>query len=175
MKKAYIEGYINSVIFNDTMRVEIAVLVSEKKNMDLSHSSRETGDRIGEKLTKEYVKAVSNLFKNKFIVEGNFENLFYGDTKDIFDLELKNHVDYIILGTKEASFFQDSRLGDLISCTLYLDLKIYSTQTGEIISSNSFKGSGVGIDEKNAERLAIDRIASKAENFILTKIKNTRQ
>lgn len=172
--KTFKEGFINSIITNNPDRVDIAVLVLEKDSKDLSQSSRETGDRIGQKLTKENIKAVSNLFNNKFIEEGNFENLYQGDIKVIFDLELNNHVDYIILGTKEASFFQDPRLGDLVSCTIYLDLKIYSTKTGEIISSNSFNVAGIGIDEKDAEQKAIDRIANKAENFIIIKIKNQR-
>lgn len=171
MKKAYIERHINPVISNNPLRVEIAVLVADKKTLELSPSSRTTGDKIREKLTKKNIKAVSNLFKNEFFIEGNFNNLYQGDIHDISDLELKNHVDYLILGKKECSFSQDPRLGDLISCTLHLDLKIFTIKTGEIISSNSFKEAGVGIDKKKAEQQAVDRIVSKVENFVLSKIK----
>ena len=100
MKRTYIESHINPVISNDPSRVEIAVLVAEKKTMDLSQSSRITGDKIGEKLTKENTKAVSNLFRNEFIKGRNFKVLYQGDIQDIFELELKNHIDYLILGTK---------------------------------------------------------------------------
>lgn len=172
IKRTYIESHINPVISNDPSRVEIAVLIAEKKTMDLSQSSRITGDKIGEKLTKENTKAVSNLFRNAFIKGGNFKVLYQGDIQDIFELEIKNHVDYLILGTKKATFSTDSRLGDLVSCSLHLDLKIYSAKSGEIISSNSLKEAGVGIDEEKAEQQAIDRIIRKAENFIFSKIKN---
>ena len=111
------------------------------------------------------------MFKNNFVIAGNFERLYQGNTTDIFDLELKTQVDYVILGKKESSFSQDPKLEDLISCILYLDLKIYSVLTGEIISTNSFKVAGVGIDNKTAEQQAIERIIEKAESYILDKIK----
>jgi len=169
-KKAYIESNINPVISNKAARIEVAVAIADKKSMGQTSSSRLLGSKIGEKLTNENLKAISNLFKSKFFSNGNYKDLYQGAIQEIFDLELINHLDYLVCGTIDSSFSKDQRLGDLVSCALSLDLKIYSIKTGEIISSNSFKDAGVGIDNSKAEQQAIERIASKVEGFISSKI-----
>ncbi|MFW6129868.1 MAG: hypothetical protein ACOC56_01715 [Atribacterota bacterium] len=170
MKKAYIKNHINPIITNNPSGIEIAVLMAEKETMESSPSTIVIGQKIVEELTKENIKAVSNLFSNRFFVEGNFEDLFKGDPKVIFELGIKNNVDYLILGTKEDVFSQNPRLGDLISCNLYLYLKVYDTNSGEIVSSSSFEEKGVGIDADKAELQALYRIVKKVESFIFNKI-----
>jgi hypothetical protein len=170
MKRLYIEKYINPIISNIPVRIDIALIIVDKKTWGWSKNSRTTGYKIEEKFIKENTKMVSNLFKDKFISEGNLKNLFQGNTRDIYDLELKNYIDYLILGTQKAIFSQDPRLKDLVSCTFNIDMKIYSTLTGEIISFNSFKNVDIGIDKEKAESKAVDRIIEKVKKYITDKI-----
>lgn len=171
MRKAYIERHINPIIYNDPFRVEIGLLIVDKKTMASFQYSKTIVDKIRVKLTKENTKAVSDLFKSEFIRDGNFKDLYQGDSQDIFDLELKNHIDYLILGTKEAIFSKIPPLKYFISCTSLLDLKIYSAQTGEIIAINSLKEKGTGEDNWEAEQKAIEKIIEKAKIFIMDKVK----
>ena len=172
-KKAYIENYINPIISNDPSGIEIAVLIAEKETMSLSQSSMLLGNKMRDRMKDENTRIVSDLFKDKFIEDGNFEDLYNGDSRDLLKLNLNTHVDYIILGIKESEFFQDERLGELISCNLYLNLKIILSTTGDIIS-DSYNERGVGIDIDKAELQAIDRIIKKAESFILNKIESLK-
>lgn len=168
-KKAYIENYINPIISNDPSRIEIAVLIAEKETMSLSRSSMLLGNTMRDRVTDENTRIVSDLFKDRFIEDGNFEDLYRGDPQDLIELNLNDHVDYIVLGIKKSEFFQEERLGELISCNLYLNLKIIFSKTGETIS-NSYNERGVGIDIDKAEQQAVDRIIKKIESFILNKI-----
>ena len=172
LKRAFIEDHVNQVILNNPDSVEIVVIISNKDTEKLSESSIETANKICESLSNENTKAVSNLFKSQFFDEGYFTDFYEGDTKIIFDLELIKNIDYLILGIKESSFSTNERLEGLISCTLNLNLKMYSVETGEIISSNSFKVVGIGIDNKKAEQQAIDRVVENVVSYVYSKIKN---
>ncbi|GAG60967.1 unnamed protein product, partial [marine sediment metagenome] len=167
MRKAYIERYINTMLYNDPSRAEIGLLICDKKTMALSQGSRIIGNKIRVNLAKENIKTFSDLFKIEFITDGNFRNLYQGDIQDIFDLEVKNYIDYLILGTKEAIFSKLPPLRYFISCNLLIDLKIYSAQTGEIIAINSFKEVGVGDDNREAEQTAVNKIIEKVKIFIM--------
>jgi len=170
-KRAYIERNINVYIRNDPNIIDIGIIIAEKENLNLSQSSSILADKIGDKLSKDGIKVMTNLFKNEFVAGGNFKNLIQGDTRIATELEINNHVDYVIMGLKKASYSQDPNLADLFSCRLDLDLKVISIKTGEIVTSSSFREAGVGIDKEKAEEQAAERIAIKVENFVFSKIK----
>jgi len=169
-RRVYIEKYVNPIISNIAERVEISVLIIDEKKQDLSSSSILIADKLSQSITIGNKKGIFNLFRQEFIKNGNFKDLYQGNTNDIFNLNLKKNADYIVLGKKESSFSEDPRLGDLISCTLDLNLKIFSSQTGEIISTESFESAGVGVNNEKAEQQAINRIIKDVESFILNKV-----
>ncbi len=170
-KKLFIQTNINSLISNDSSISEIGIAIKEKGGNNVSPNSVRLKDKIGDKISKENVKGLTGFFKKQFYENGYFEDLLQGNSQVAIDLELGKHIDYVVLGDKKSTFSQDARLGDLISCSLELDLKIIMAETGEMVAFQSIKESGIGIDNNKAEDQAIERITGKVESFILSKIK----
>ena len=173
MKKASIKRYINPIIYNDPLGLEISLLIVDKNTLASFQYSGTIEDESSLKLARENTKdtSYSGLFEVEFIKDGKFNSLYQGSIQDIFFLELKNHVDYLILGTQEAIFSKIPPLNYFTSCTLLFDLKIYSTQTGEIIAIDSFKEKGAGNDNWEAGQQAFEKIIDKAEIFIVNTVK----
>jgi hypothetical protein len=170
-KRQNIEKNINTLIANDPNKPDIALLIVEKENLSLSQNASLLADLVGQKLAQENCIVTINLFKNAFMTEANIDDLLQVNPNLVFELELRDRADFIVLGLKNATYSQDPRLGDLISCNLDIDLKLISTKTGQTIFSNTFRDAGIGTDNERAEDNAMEKIAIKVGNVLWQKIK----
>jgi hypothetical protein len=170
-RRKYIETNIDTSIRNSPDKKDITILVFDKEADRVSSSSIWIKDKIKESIAADNLVVVIDLFNNGFIESGNFEKIYNGNSGIIKDLGLEKSVDFIVLGKKKnEEYLQDPRLGDLNSCKIELEIKIYSALTSAIIGSNIFKEAGVGIDKDKAKWQAINRISDKAKEYIKSKI-----
>jgi len=159
---AYLGKYLNLSVTNHPATKEISIFILDETFKE-RHDIEQT---VASSLKTKELNPVLALFKNPFVQDGIFENMFSGDIGKIKELQLEKRTDYIILGKKSSSYKINPELQNIITADVSLELKVFSVEKGVIINSTILSAAGAGFSNSDAEKRAIELLNSKIENFL---------
>lgn len=162
LREKHLSMYINTALINYTETKEISVLIID----ELSKETHIIEQIISSIIKSRGLNLYLNLFKDSFIKQGMFAEIFSGDTSKIKEFQLEKHTDYVILGKKASSFRINQELQDLVSADLVLELKLFDAVNGKMVDSISLKTIGAGFSNDEAEKRAIEHLYKRIEEFL---------
>jgi hypothetical protein len=163
LNKALIETNLNNIATNTPERTEVAFLIVDFEENEL-FTDKIISD-LWSKKELENVFITADLFKSHFIEHGNFNSLYGGNLSIIDEFSLIEKVDYLVFGKANPSFSKEKKLKDLISCTLKLELKVFSTKNPTVISGKNFISTGIGLDNDKAVDNAIKKVMNELNAY----------
>lgn len=156
-----ISSLINKSVHNQKNLVEVSILIIDQNKTESIYTKNKIAD-----LLKEKRASTNDIFKPNFIKENIFENIYSGQTDKINSLRLSEQTDYLLLGKQSISFEQNEEYEGIITAKLSLELKLFSTKDGNLISSSIFSGVGAGFSQNEAEIKAVDSLSEKFKYFL---------
>lgn len=156
-----IGSLINKSVQNQKDLIDSSVLILDQNKQEDTYIKNKIAD-----LLKEKGASVKDIFKPNFIRENIFENIYSGQTNIINSLNLSEQTDYIIFGKKNVSFEQNQDYEGLITARINLELKLFASRDGNMVSSSIFTGVGAGFSKDEAEIKAADSMSDKIKAFL---------
>lgn len=118
---SYPERYVNTTIVNRDGVKEVALLVLNENDQAVLNIEQALSDL----LRKQGVEPIRSFFTPAFIQEGHARALFDGQWHIAQELELKTHIDYLLLGFAKLSYASNPQYEGLWTANLTLQLKCF--------------------------------------------------
>jgi len=154
--------YINTEISRHKGTKLAAVFVTQESGESLPNLE----SAVASLLAKRGVEPVQSFFKPAFIQEGRAKNLFSGDWTISEQLQLGDHVDYVLIGFGKVTYSLNQELGGLLTANLELYLKCLNVVSRRICDSKTFATPGAGYTQSAALQNAIERLQPQLEVFV---------
>ncbi len=167
----YIQNY---AAINRPSSCEAAVLIIDDRSRQILNGDSE---EIARSLKAASVNSITNLFSEKFVSDGEFDKILRGDKSEIDNLNLKEKVDYIVLGKRTVITEQEtSGRQAATKINAVIEAVIISTETGEIIKISRKKAitqnSTSGVSKENVIKAALEKLAEEVTQEIKKDYKN---
>lgn len=148
-----LQSYINDSFINSN-DVDIFVSVINDEGIISSYLS----NAIVEIYNQAGYKGKLGLFKNSFYKKQSYKELFYGNPNTIQKLNLRNHTDFLALGTISYETQKGSLVEGSIVCTATLSINIICTSQNRIIKNFTLTSNGNGASEYQAIEYANNKL-----------------
>ena len=145
-----------------SFKYDIVVFVVNENNSinaDLSSSIRD--------IVRKQGKSVAILSANIISSSNRFTRLFQGDGGEAQHSGILHYGRYTFLGKKHTSFIQqNSELENMITANVSLEIRIISSEDGNIVESLTLREKGPGFSQQDAENIAIARIVQELRQSV---------
>ena len=148
----------NHSLKNTPQTKEIIILFIDQDN----NTEQNISDALGKIYKSQGFIVANSFFKNEFISDGIFNQLFEGETDLQKKMGLKQHADAICLGKLNISYRTNSK--NLTIADAQVNIKITSTGNDVTDKSYSETTTGTGVSEADAKSGAIANLLSLLEN-----------
>jgi hypothetical protein len=155
------QRYINFAISERGGGKRVAILVEFEDGEPIPNLESE----ISAIVTRQGVEPEVSFFKPAFTQEGKARGLFLGDWTVADELQLKGHVDYVLIGFGNVSYRPNDESNGLLTADLRLTLKCLDIVSHSVCGNESFAIPGAGYSEDAALEDAVEHLGSELGSF----------
>jgi hypothetical protein len=107
---------------------------------------------------RESVEVLSSLFKPAFVTDKLFDKVFEGSTEPLFQLDLWNALDSVILARERVRYTTDTTMLNLITANLEVEVTVLPVSANGQSRSWKYVANGAGFKQPDSRHQAEERI-----------------
>ncbi|HLJ26799.1 MAG TPA: hypothetical protein VKY85_08825 [Candidatus Angelobacter sp.] len=117
------------------------------------------------------VQPIQTFFTPDFVRSGYASRLIAGDWRIARQLDLGNHIDYVLIGATKVTYLSDKDFEGLWTANLSLEIKCLNAVTINVCGARSLSVPGAGYSQKDALASATDHMKPQLESLVTAWLK----
>lgn len=158
-----LDRYENTSVVRKEGESQAAVLLWAEDDRDTPANLQSF---LADLVAQQGVQPIQTFFTPDFVRSGHASRLIAGDWRIARQLELSNHIDYVLIGAIKVSYLSDRNFEGLWTANLSLEIKCLNALTTNVCGAQILSVPGAGYNQKDALASATEHIKPQLEPLV---------